>query len=107
MKCPHCSQHDSKVLKTERPIDEDYSVKFPFGMLKRRRRKCKTCYRTFFTFEVHEEAFRRMLSLMEQEAKARAAAAIALIEAEDKKKLPAPPPRRTLRTKPKAVSAGG
>ena len=63
MKCPHCAEHDSKVLKTERPIDE--SASFPFGALKRRRRECGACHRTFFTFEIHEEAFRNMLTLME------------------------------------------
>ena len=63
MKCPTCAQHDSKVLKTERPIDE--SAAFPFGTLKRRRRACKDCRRTFFTYEIHEEAFRKMLTLME------------------------------------------
>ena len=63
MKCPHCSKHDSKVLKTERPIDE--SVSFPFGTLKRRRRECGACERKFFTYEIHESAFRNMLTLME------------------------------------------
>ena len=57
--------HDSKVLKTERPITEDYVRLFPFGTLKRRRRECKECRRAFFTFEIHEEAFRKMLTLME------------------------------------------
>ena len=111
MKCEHCGQHDSKVLKTERPINEDYSARFPWGTLKRRRRRCRTCDRTYFTFEVHESAFRKMLSLMEQESKDRAAAAIAVMEAEEsaktKKTIPAPAPRRTLRTKPKAVPSGG
>jgi len=51
------------VLKTERPIDE--SASFPFGTLKRRRRECKDCKRTFFTYEIHEDAFRKMLTLME------------------------------------------
>ena len=110
MKCPHCAQHDSRVLKTERPIDEDYSPQFPFGTLKRRRRECKTCKRTFFSFEVHEETFRKLLHLMEQERSAKAKAAIALIEAEDKKKLK-PAPRRALRTKPapktKLAKSGG
>ncbi len=78
MRCPHCEQHDSKVLKTERPLGEDISRTFPLGTLKRRRRECKTCERTFFTFEVHEERFRRMLTLTESAR---------------------PAPRRTLRTK--------
>jgi len=68
-------------VKTERPIDEDYSRHFPFGMLKRRRRKCKVCSRSFFTFEVQEERFRSMLTLMESAS--------------------APAPRRALQTKPK------
>ena len=63
MRCPHCFQHDSKVLKTERPIDESASL--PFGTLKRRRRACKECRRTFFTFEIHEDVFRKMLTLTE------------------------------------------
>jgi transcriptional regulator NrdR family protein len=62
MKCPHCSKHDSQVKKTERPIDEG---NFAFGELKRRDRKCKVCNRKFFTYEVHEDVFRRMLVLTE------------------------------------------
>ncbi len=63
MRCPHCAEHDSKVIKTERPIDESASL--PFGTLKRRRRECKGCHRKFFTYEVHEDVFRKMLSLTE------------------------------------------
>jgi transcriptional regulator NrdR family protein len=73
MKCPCCAAHDSKVKKTERPIDEQG---FAFGELKRRQRQCEGCKRKFFTFEIHEEAFRNMLVLLEGK----------------------PPPRRGLRT---------
>ncbi len=61
MKCPACCTHNSKVIKTERPLDEG----FEFGTLKRRRRSCKECKRTFFTYEIHEDVFRKMLVLME------------------------------------------
>lgn len=73
MKCPACCTHDTRVLKTERPLDEG----FEFGSLKRRRRQCKECRRTFFTYEIHEDVFRKVLSLMEE----------------------TPPVRRPLRTK--------
>lgn len=73
MRCPVCSAHDSKVKKTERPIDE---AGFAFGELKRRQRQCGGCNRKFFTFEIQEEAFRNMLVLLEGK----------------------PPPRRALRT---------
>ena len=76
MKCPNCFAHNSKVLKTERPLDEGME----FGRLKRRRRQCKECRRSFFTFEIHEDVFRKMLVLMEGV-------------------VPALPTRRSLRTK--------
>lgn len=63
MNCPRCKAVESRVIKTERPLDE--SVQFPEGTLKRRRRRCKDCRRPFFTYEIHEEVFRRMLSLTE------------------------------------------
>jgi len=63
MNCPRCKAVESKVIKTERPLDE--STQFPEGTLKRRRRRCKECRRSFSTYEIHETVFRRMLSLTE------------------------------------------
>jgi len=63
MNCPTCKAVESRVIKTERPLDE--SAQFPEGTLKRRRRRCKDCRHAFFTYEIHEAVFRRMLSLTE------------------------------------------
>jgi transcriptional regulator NrdR family protein len=60
MRCPHCSVHDSRVKKTTRPIDEGLA----FGCLKKRERQCKECRRRFFTYEVHEEFFVKMQSVL-------------------------------------------
>jgi transcriptional regulator NrdR family protein len=57
MKCPFCCAHDSKVRKTTRPIDE---AGFAFGQLKRRDRECRVCRKTFATFEVQEDTFRKL-----------------------------------------------
>ena len=63
MRCPRCAYPKTSVIKVQRPLDE--SVHFPEGTLKRRRRRCNECQRAFLTYEIHEEAFRRMLTLME------------------------------------------
>lgn len=62
MRCPGCAHHGSKVTKTTRPIDEGA---FEFGTLKKRERKCDDCNGRFFTYEIHEDVFRRMLTLTE------------------------------------------
>ena len=54
MRCPKCERLPSSVLKTERPVDE--------GMdnVKRRRRVCRNCRYFFYTYEIPEEAFRKL-----------------------------------------------
>jgi len=69
VRCPHCAEHDCKVKATRRPIDEQG---FAFGDLKRRERECRNCGRKFFSYEIHEAAFRNMLVLLEGKAPRRA-----------------------------------
>lgn len=54
MRCPHCSEVKTMVLKTERPLDEGMAE----GDLKKRTRKCRNCARNFVTFEIHETVWR-------------------------------------------------
>ena len=58
MRCPNCDRLPTSVLKTERAVDE--------GMdnIKRRRRICRNCRKIFQTFEVVEDAFRKICPAM-------------------------------------------
>lgn len=56
MKCLHCGERKTSVTQTTRPIDEG----LPYGHVKRRLRKCRSCERSFTTFEIHEPLFRKI-----------------------------------------------
>lgn len=59
MKCPECSHTESKVKKTL--IHEWINEGLSFGELKKRERECKECKAKFFSYEVTEKVFRKML----------------------------------------------
>lgn len=54
MRCPHCSEVKTGVIKVVRPIDEGLTE----GDIKKRTRKCRNCARNFVTFEIHESVWR-------------------------------------------------
>lgn len=91
MKCPKCSTLESKVKKTIIQVEE---LGFNFGELKQRRRECLSCGRPFYTYEVHEDLFRRL-----QEALGRAQPAKSVKESRSSQPQ-APPDRRELKVAP-------
>ena len=61
MMCPECKSTESKVKKTL--IHEHVNEGLCFGELKKRERECKECRKHFFSYEVTERVFRKMLVL--------------------------------------------
>lgn len=59
MKCPECGHTESKVKKTL--IHEHVNEGLCFGELKKRERKCDECAHKFYSYEVTERVFRKML----------------------------------------------
>jgi transcriptional regulator NrdR family protein len=55
MRCPHCSEAKTAVVKVVRPLDEGLCE----GDIKKRTRKCRGCARNFVTFEIHESEWRQ------------------------------------------------
>jgi transcriptional regulator NrdR family protein len=60
VKCPSCGTFESRVKKTIIQVEEQG---FNFGELKQRRRECLACGRHFFSFEIHEDLFRKIQDL--------------------------------------------
>lgn len=54
MRCPLCDRVPTYVLKTERPVD------LGIDNVKRRRRRCRNCRGTFYTYEVSEDRFKQI-----------------------------------------------
>lgn len=59
MNCPHCNER-SCVKKTKQVTHES----LPDASLQRRR-KCLSCDKPFYTYEVYSQDWRRLLQLME------------------------------------------
>jgi len=92
VKCPSCGTYESRVLKTIIQVEEQG---FNFGELKQRRRRCLSCSRTFFSFEIHEDLFRKIQALSGRGPKP--------LKESKQPKTPKPvkaPERRQLRTPP-------
>jgi transcriptional regulator NrdR family protein len=86
VKCPNCGTFESRVKKTIIQVEE---LGFSFGELKQRRRECLSCGRCFFSYEIHEDLFRKIQALAGREPKS-------LKESKGAK----PPARRQLLTPP-------
>ena len=89
MKCPSCGTFESRVKKTIIQVEEQG---FNFGELKQRLRECLTCGRRFYSFEIHEDLFRKIQALSGRVAKPLK---------ESKAREPQTPQRRVLRTPPR------
>lgn len=55
MRCPHCSEVKTAVIKVVRPLTEGMRE----GDIKKRTRKCRNCAKNFVTFEIHEATWRQ------------------------------------------------
>ena len=61
MRCTHCAHLETKVYKVARLAEGT----FEHGTLKRRERLCKSCNKRFFTFEIDEVQYRKLVGLTE------------------------------------------
>lgn len=65
MRCANCGYAKTYVVKTILPMDK------PVEDVKQRRRICNGCKNPFMTFEINEEEFKRLCTLIESEGPTR------------------------------------